>query len=183
MLRILALAAFLLAPAALAQQPDAALHRLAPFAGTYSLDGVAQVDDGTFDGTLTIQPVLGGYFQQWDWDMTMRGDGVREHVYLRFLIAYDQADGQYVIHRFDSRTADSPTRASSTTDPNRGELRFDGDALVMTWMMANPNDPADLGRFRNTVRLAPDGLRVVTDVQPVDGRPLLAIATTNAKRR
>ena len=184
MLRILTLAAvFTICIPASAQSNAEAMQRLAAFNGTYALDGHAQIEEGTFDGSLTISPILDGNFQQWDWEMTMRGDGVDEKVYLRFIAAYDSAADEYVIYRFDSRDVDSPTRTSNVTDPNIGQLRFDGDALVMTWPTASPADPSKTGSFRNTVHIDRSGLRVDTDVKPDDGSPLVAIATTRANRR
>lgn len=184
MFRILTLAAvFTICIPASAQSNADAMQRLAAFNGTYNLDGQAQIEEGTFDGSLTVSPILNGNFQQWDWEMNMRGDGVSEKVYLRFIAAYDSATNEYVIYRFDSRDVDSRTRASNLTDPNIGRLRFDGDALVMTWPTASPADPSKTGSFRNTVHVERSGLRVVTDVKPDDGSPLMAIATTRADRR
>ncbi|MEO1479755.1 MAG: hypothetical protein AAFV01_14375 [Bacteroidota bacterium] len=177
------LATLMTCSSAFAQQPADAMERLAPYEGTYTLDGFAQIEDGTFDGTLTVAPILGGHFQQWDWTLTMRGEGIEEDVYLRFVVSHDAATGSYAVHRFDSRDADSPTRAASITDPHRGTLSFDGDALVMSWPSSNPNNPAQTGHLRNTVRLDADGFTVTTDAKPDDGSPRVAIATTNASRR
>jgi hypothetical protein len=180
---LLLLATLLTGASALAQSHAEAMSRLAPFEGTYSLDGTAQIEEGTFGGTLTISPILGGHFQQWDWQMDMRGERVDEQVYLRFIAAYDAAAGEYVVYRFDSRDVDSPTRASNIADPNRGLIHLDGDALVMAWPTANPDDPTQTGAFRNTVRVVSNGLHVDTDVKLDDGSPLIAIATTRANRR
>lgn len=179
----LILATLLAAAPALAQSHAEAMDRLAAFEGTYTLDGTAQIEEGTFGGTLTVLPVLGGHFQQWDWEMDMRGEGVDEKVHLRFIATYDDAADEYVIYRFDSRDVDSPTRVSHVTDPNRGQIRFDGDALVMAWPTANPGDPSETGTFRNTVRVVSNGLTVSTDVKPDDGNRTVAIATTRANRR
>ncbi|MEM6325546.1 MAG: hypothetical protein AAF791_00375 [Bacteroidota bacterium] len=182
MLRLLPLLAVLLSAPAFAQSSDA-MARLAPFEGTYALDGTAQIEEGTFDGTLTISPILGGTFQQWDWDMTMRGDGISEVALLRFIVGYDAATGAYTIHRFDSRDADSPTRSAGALDPSKGRLQVDGDALVMAWTMNNPDDAAQTGTFRNRVRMTSGGLHVETEAVPDDGSPVVAIATTRAARR
>ena len=180
----LLLAAVILAAPAFAQSHAEAMARLAPYAGTYALDGTAQAEEGTFDGSLTVGPILDGHFQQWDWQMTMRGpDGYAEPVALRFIVEHDPATGGYEVYRFDSRDAGSPTRTSRAADPTRGALRFDGDALVMEWPMPNPDDPSRAGTFRNTVRRSAGGLEVVTDVTPDDGSPLVAVATTRAARR
>lgn len=168
---------------AFAQSNAEAMQRLAPFEGAYTLDGTAQIDEGTFDGSLTVSPILDGHFQQWDWEMNMKGEGVDEKVYLRFIAKYDAAADEYAIYRFDTRNAGSPTRSSNVTDPARGTLRFDGDALVMTWPMSNPDGSGRMGAFRNTVHLKSEGLHVETDVTPDDGAPLVAIATTRARRR
>lgn len=180
---LLLLTTLLTAAPALAQSHAEAMVRLAAFEGTYTLDGTAQIEEGTFDGTLTVSPILGGHFQQWDWEMDMRGEGVDEKVHLRFIATYDGAADEYVIYRFDSRDADSPTRVSHVTDPNRGRIHFDGNALVMAWPTANPGDPSATGTFRNTVRVVSDGLTVSTEVKPDDGNRALAIATTRANRR
>lgn len=177
---LLLLAALLLAAPAFAQS---GLDRLTPYAGTYALDGEPHQNAGTFDGSLTVTPVLGGHFQQWDWEMTMRGDGFEEVALLRFIAGRDPATGALEIYRFDSRDADSPTVTSNPGDPNRGTVTFDGDALVMTWSTANPEDPTQTGTFRNVVRRTADGLRVDTEVVPADGSPVVAIATTRAARR
>ena len=176
-------AVFVLCLPASAQSNAEAMQRLAPFNGTYTLDGTARAEEGTFDGTLTVSPILDGHFQQWDWEMTMRGEDVEEKTYLRFIAKYDAAADEYTIYRFDSRNADSPTRSSNVSDPARGTLRFDGDALVMAWPMSDPGGSGRTGSFRNTVRLKSDGLHVETDVTPDDGSPLMAIATTRANRR
>lgn len=182
-LYLLLLATLLTAAPALAQSHAEAMSRLAPFEGTYTLDGTAQIEEGTFGGTLTVSPILGGHFQQWDWEMDMRGEGVNEKVHLRFIAAYDSAADEYAIYRFDSRDVDSPTRVSNVTDPNRGQIHFDGDALVMAWPTANPDDPSETGTFRNTVRIVSNGLDVDTDVKPNGGDQTVAIATTRANRR
>lgn len=183
MLRTLAfVAALALAAPAFAQSHADAMQRLAPFAGTYSLDGTAQVEEGSFDGTLSVQPILDGHFQQWDWTMTMRGDGARERVYLRFIAGYDAEAKAYSVYRFDSRDANSPTRVSPLEDPHRGTITFDGDALVMAWHTSNPNDPSDTGLFRNVVRKTSGGLHVKTNVKLDSGAPLVAIAETRATR-
>ena len=180
---ILTLALALSAPA-FAQSHADAMARLAPFAGSYTLDGTAEIEEGSFDGSLTISPILGGHFQQWDWEMDMEGPGVEEKVYLRFVVAYDAGNNAYVIHRFDSRDVDSPTRASGDgIPPALGGLGFDGDALVMSWPMTNPDDASKSGRFRNIVRLTPQGLDVETEVKPDGGGATVAIATTRAARR
>ena len=176
-------AVFTICIPASAQSNTEAMQRLAAFNGTYTLDGTARVDEGTFGGSLTVSPILNGNFQQWDWEMTMRGEGVDEKVYLRFIAKYDATADEYTIYRFDSRNAGSPTRSSNISDPSRGTLRFDGDALVMMWPMSNPNDPSKTGNFRNTVHLDRSGLRVETDVKPDDGSPLIAVATTRAARK
>ena len=191
MLRTLTLAlVFTICIPASAQSNAEAMQRLAPFNGTYSLDGTAQVEDGTFGGSLTISPILDGHFQQWDWEMDMRGEGVDEDAYrfdekvhLRFIAKYNPVDEEYVVYRFDSRDADSPTRVSNVEDPSRGRLYFEGDALVMAWTMAGPNGSGQAGTFRNTVRRSAQGLSVETTVTPHDGSPLIAIATTQANRR
>ncbi|MEM1116737.1 MAG: hypothetical protein AAGJ11_09540, partial [Bacteroidota bacterium] len=158
--------------------------RLAPFEGTYTLDGTAQIEEGTFDGTLTIAPTLGGRFQQWDWEMTMRGpDGETEPALLRFIVGYDAATSAYTIHRFDSRDADSPTRSAGALDSAAGRLQVDGDALVMAWTRHNPDDATQAGTFRNRVRVTSGGLHVETEAAPDDGSPVVAIATTRAVRR
>lgn len=180
MTRSFLLAAALLAAPAFAQ---ANLAPLAPYAGTYSLDGEAHQEAGTFDGSLTITPILDGHFQQWDWTMTMHGDGFEEVALLRFIAGQDPATGAYEVYRFDSRDADSPTITSNPGDPNQGTIEFDGDALVMSWSMASPDDPALTGTFRNVVRRTSDGLEVATEVLPDDGSPVVAIATTRAARR
>lgn len=179
---ILTLALALSAPA-FAQSHADAMARLAPFAGTYSLDGTAQIQEGAFGGALSITPILGGHFQQWDWEMDMEGPGVEEKVYLRFVVGYDAANNAYVIHRFDSRDVGSPTEASGGGVPALGDLDFDGAALVMSWPVTNPDDASKTGRFRNTVRLTPQGLNVETDVKPDGGGATVAIATTRAARR
>ena len=185
MLRTLcfSLLAVLLASPVLAQSNAEAMQRLAPLNGTYSLDGTAQIEEGTFDGSLTVSPILDGHFQQWDWEMVMRGEGVDETVHLRFIVEYDPGTDEYAIYRFDSRDADSPTRASNVEDPDRGTLQFEGDALVMAWPTSNPDDPTMTGRFRNVVRLVPDGLRVDTNVMLDTSDEPIAIATTRASRR
>ena len=191
MTRIFSLALLLvLAAPVLAQTNAEAMQRLAPFNGSYSLDGTAQVEDGTFDGSLTVSPILDGHFQQWDWEMDMKGEGVDENAYrfaetvhLRFIVKYDPVDQEYLIYRFDSRDIDSPTRVSNVEDPSRGRLYFDGDALVMAWTMAGPNGSGKTGTFRNTVRQTAQGLVVETNATPDDGSPLVAIATTQAHRR
>lgn len=184
MFRILTLVSlFALCAPAFAQSNAPAMDRLAPYNGSYTLDGTPAMADGSFDGTLTVSPILGGHFQQWDWEMTMRGEDFDEKTYLRFIVAFDRVANAYTIFRFDSRDADSPTRESGVADPSQGRLSFDGDALVMSWTATNPDDPNRAGTFRNTVRLRPNGLHVVTDVQPDDGSPLVAIATTRAARR
>jgi len=182
-LYLLLFATLLTAAPTLAQSHAEAMNRLAPFEGTYTLDGSAQIEEGTFGGTLTVSPILGGHFQQWDWTMNMRGEGVDENVHLRFIATYDRAADEYVIYRFDSRDVDSPTRVSNIADPNRGQVHFDGDALVMAWPTANPDDPAQTGTFRNTVRVVSNGLHVDTDVQLDAGDQTVAIATTRANRR
>ena len=182
-LALLLLATLFCSAPALAQTHAEAMDRLAPFEGTYALDGTAPIEEGAFDGTLAITPVLGGHFQQWDWEMHMRGDGGDETVYLRFIVTYDEAADEYVIYRFDTRDITSPTRASSPMDPKPGQVRFDGDALVMAWKTVNPDDSSQSGAFRNTVRLVSNGLHVDTDVKLDDGTPLIAIATTRASRR
>jgi hypothetical protein len=178
----LAAALFIAAPV-LAQTHADAMARLAPFEGTYALNGEPQMVDGSFDGSLTISPTLGGHFQQWDWEMDMKGDGVEDKVHLRFIATYDRAAREYVIYRFDSRDVDSQTRASNAHDSSKGTISFDGDALVMAWPTHKPNDPAATGSFRNTVRLVPQGLHVDTDVKMDGGGDLVAIATTRANRR
>jgi len=120
---LLLFAALLLAAPAFAQSD---LARLTPYAGTYSLDGEARQEAGTFDGSLTVTPILGGHFQQWDWTMTMRGDGFEEVALLRFIAGRDPVTGAYEVYRFDSRDADSPTVASHPGDPNQGTMAFDG---------------------------------------------------------
>ncbi|MEM6335466.1 MAG: hypothetical protein AAF752_02810 [Bacteroidota bacterium] len=166
-----------------AQSHTSAMDRLAQYEGTYSLDGIALIEEGSFDGALTVSPILGGHFQQWDWTMTMRGDGAEEQVYLRFIAAYDHANDAYVIHRFDSRDAGAQTAVRRSGDSNRGRLYFEGDALVMSWQSTNPDDASQTGELRNTVRLNAGGLRVKTDAKPDDGTPHVAIATVQASRR
>ncbi len=181
---LLLFALLLLAAPSFAQTGSDAMARLAPYAGTYTLDGTAQIEGGSFDGALTVSPILGGHFQQWDWEMTMHGpDGYEEPVHLRFIAGYDAATGAYTVHRFDSRDAGSPTRSARAHDPAAGRLQVDGDALVMAWPTVNPEDGSKMGSFRNTVRLGAGGLTVVTDVVPDDGSPRVAIATTRADRR
>ena len=191
MLRTLTLlAVFVLCIPAAAQSNADAMARLAPFNGTYTLDGTAQIEEGTFDGSLTVSPILDGHFQQWDWEMNMKGEGVDEKAYrfdekvhLRFIVKYNPVDQEYLIYRFDSRDIDSPTRVSNVEDPSRGRLYFDGDALVMAWAMAGPNGSGQTGTFRNKVRRTAQGLSFETTVTPDDGSPLVAIATTRAHRR
>ncbi|MEM0963620.1 MAG: hypothetical protein AAGK21_13905 [Bacteroidota bacterium] len=180
---LLLFAALLLAAPSFAQSHADPMARLAPFEGTYALDGTAQIEEGTFDGTLTITPILGGTFQQWDWEMTMRGDGISEVAFLRLVVGYDAATGGYTIHRFDSRDADSPTRSAGALDSAAGRLQVDGDALVMAWTRHNPDDATQAGTFRNRVRVTSGGLHVETEVVPDDGSPAVAIATTRAVRR
>ena len=175
------LAALLLAAPALAQADPMA--RLAAFEGTYALDGEPHQDEGTFDGTLSIAPILGGAFQQWDWEMHMRGDGFTELALLRFIVGYDAATRSYTIHRFDSRDADSPTVSAGPLDPSAGRLQVDGDGLVMAWTMHNPDDTARVGTFRNRVRLSGGDLHIETEAVPDNGSPTVAIATTRAARR
>ena len=179
----LLLVAVLLAAPAFAQSHADPMARLAAFEGTYALDGEPHQADGAFDGTLTISPTLGGHFQQWDWEMTMRGEGVSEQVHLRFIAGYDAATGGYTVHRFDSRDANSPTRSAGALDASKGRLQVDGDELVMAWTMENPNDSGRTGTFRNRVRITDDGLHIDTEAAPDDGSPALAIATTRAARR
>lgn len=186
---LLLLAAVLVAAPAFAQTHAEAMARLAPYAGSYVLDGAADVldspsdDGGTFDGTLVVSPILGGHFQQWDWEMTMRSPDRREAfpVHLRFVTTYDSESGDYAIWRFDSR--DVSNWAGPGGHDVNGRLRFDGDALVMAWPTANPEDPSKTGTFRNTVRPGAGGIEVVTNVQLDDGSPTVAIATTRAVRR
>lgn len=176
-------AALCLAVPAAAQSTPMA--RLAPFEGTYILDGEPHLaPDGAFDGTLTIAPVLGGHFQQWDWQMTMRdADRADETVHLRFVVGYDPATSAYTIHRFDSRDASSRTRSAGAFDAAAGRLQVDGDALVMAWSSASADEPARTGTFRNRVRLTDGGLHVETEGVRDDGSPVVAIATTRAARR
>ncbi|GAB5534530.1 MAG: hypothetical protein Rubg2KO_07790 [Rubricoccaceae bacterium] len=174
----IAIALALSAPV-LAQTHAEAMARLAPFQGTYALDGVAQIDEGTYAGTLTIAPTLGGHFQEWTWEMT--SDGMAP-THLRFITTYNVASRAYTIWRFDSRDISSEQTGALGNDP-QGSLQFDGDVLVMAWPTVNPDDPTMRGLFRNTVRIVSSGLNVVTDVQPEGGRPLVAIATTRASRR
>ena len=182
MLRTLSfLTLFALAAPAFAQID--AMASLAAFEGTYALDGEPHQADGTFDGTLTVTPILGGRFQQWDWDMTMRGDGFTEPALLRFIVGHDAATCGYTIHRFDSRDADSPTRSGGALDSSQGRLQVDGESLVMAWTMLNPDDTARVGTFRNRVRVTASGLHVETEAVPDDGSPVVAIATTRAARR
>lgn len=184
MLRTLSLLALLaLAAPTFAQSHADAMARLAPFAGTYALDGSAEIEEGTFDGSLAITPILGGRFQQWDWEMDMHAQAGTERALLRFIVGFDAATGTYTIYRFDSRDADSPTVASNIGDPTQGRLSVEGDALVMAWTTANPDDLSMTGTFRNRVRLTSSGLDVHTEVAPDDGSPTVAIATTRAARR
>ena len=177
------LAVFLLAAPAFAQTHTDPMARLAAFEGTYALDGEPHQADGSFDGTLTVSPTLGGHFQQWDWEMTMRGEGLEEQTLLRFIVGYDAATGAYTVHRFDSRDADSPTRSAGALDASKGRLQVDGSTLVMAWTMENPNKSGRAGTFRNRVRITDDGLHIDTEAAPDDGSPTLAIATTRAARR
>ena len=182
---LLLLAAVLVAAPAFAQTHADPMARLAPFEGTYALDGTPHVEpDGSFDGTLTIAPTLGGHFQQWDWEMTMRGPAdATEVVHLRFIVGYDAATGAYTIHRFDSRDADSPTRSAGAFDSSQGRLQVDGETLVMAWSMMNANDSPRNGTFRNRVRVTEAGLLIETEGAPDDGSPVVAVATTRASRR
>ena len=179
---LLLLAALLVAAPAFAQTHTDPMDRLVPFEGTYTLDGEPHMaPEGSFDGTLTIAPTLGGHFQQWDWEMTMRdSDRADETVYLRFIVGYDPATSVYTIYRFDSRDASSPTRSAGAFDSSQGRLQVDGDALVMAWSSAGRNGS---GTFRNRVRLTDGGLVVETEGVPDDGSPTIAIATTRAARR
>ena len=182
---LLLLAALLVAAPAFAQTHADPMARLAPFEGTYTLDGTPHMEpDGSFDGTLTIAPTLGGRFQQWDWEMTMRGPAdATETVHLRFIVGYNPATRAYTIHRFDSRDADSPTRSAGALDSSQGRLQVNGDALVMAWTMENPSDSPRNGSFRNRVRVTEVGLLIETEGAPDDGSPVVAIATTRAARR
>lgn len=189
MIRFLLLAALVAAAPAFAQTHAEAMARLAPYAGSYALDGTAgelngpSDNGGTFDGTLVVSPVLGGHFQQWDWEMTMRSSNGSEAfpVHLRFVTTYDPEAGDYAIWRFDSR--DVGDWEGPGGHDVHGRLQFDGDALVMSWPTANPEEPSQTGTFRNTIRLGAGGIEVVTNVQPDDGSPTVAIATTRAARR
>lgn len=178
MLRTLSLlAALLLAAPAFAQTHAEAMARLAPFEGTYDLDGTVQIETGTYGGTLTVAPTLGGHFQEWTWEMTMpEGDPT----HLGFLVTYDAASGDYRIWRFDSRDlTDSPQALGSETE---GTLRFEGDSIVMAWRSLSPSDPSMHGSFRNAVRVSARGLDVDTYALP-EGQARVAIATTRASRR
>jgi hypothetical protein len=171
---------FFFAPSgtAIAQEHEAAMNRLAAFAGTYSLDGdyhdpAGQVHRSAFDGDLTISSVLGGEFQEWDWTMDMGDEGV---THLRMIATYDPTTDGYSVWRFDTRDL-----ATGRALGAKGDLRFEGDALVMVWRMANPDDPTEWGAFRNVVRRTASGLHVDTSVVP-DGRARMAVATTRASR-
>lgn len=183
MTRFLLLAALLIAAPAFAQTHAEAMAQLAPYEGTYTISGEPHQDEGAFDGSLTIAPVLGGRFQQWDWTMFMRGDGVSEEVALRFMVGYDSVTNVYTVHRFDSRDVDSPTVTASALDSSKGRLQVDGNTLVMAWTMMSPEDPSQAGTFRNRVRITSDGLHVDTEASPDDGSPVVAVATTRAARR
>ena len=182
---LLVLAALLTAAPAFAQSHADPMARLAAFEGTYTLDGTPHMaPEGSFDGTLTIAPTLGGHFQQWDWEMTMRESGhADETVYLRFIVGYDPSTHAYTIHRFDSRDASSRTRSAGAFDAAAGRLQVDGAALVMAWSSASADEPARTGTFRNRVRLTDGGLHVETEGVRDDGSPVVAIATTRAARR
>ena len=182
---LLLIVALLLAAPAFAQTHADPMARLAPFEGTYSLDGTPHMaPEGSFGGTLTIAPTLGGHFQQWDWEMTMReSNRADETVHLRFIVGYDPATGAYTIHRFDSRDAGSRTRSAGAFDAAEGRLQVDGESLVMAWSSASDDEPARTGTFRNRVRLTGGGLLVETEGVPDDGSPTVAIATTRAARR
>ncbi|MEO0560460.1 MAG: hypothetical protein AAF170_20030 [Bacteroidota bacterium] len=179
----LLLAAALLAAPAFAQSNANPMERLAPFEGTYALDGEPHQQDGSFDGTLTVAPTLGGHFQQWDWTMTMRGEGRIEDIHLRFIVSYDAATGNYSVHRFDSRDASSPPQSGGAFDASRGRLQVNGNALVMAWTMVNGNDSPENGTFRNQIRVTQEGLHIETEGVPDNGSPVVAIATTRAARR
>ena len=73
MLRTLPVILVLLLVAPAFAQTSAPMNPLASFEGTYALTGAPHDVEGSYDGTLTIAPILGGRFQQWEWEMTMRG--------------------------------------------------------------------------------------------------------------
>ena len=176
---LLLLAAVIAYAPAQAQSHADAMARLAPFEGTYVLDGEAQIEEGSFTGTLSIAPTLGGHFQEWTWTMSDTGQGVPTH--LRFIVTYDEADQRYRIWRFDTRDVDG--QGGDLGNEVAGSLQVDGNTLVMTWPSRNPDAPEQTGRFRNTVRLVPQGLDVMTDAMPDSGGPAVAIATTRAARQ
>ena len=179
MIRTLALAfALLLSIPALAQTHADAMTRLAPYQGSYTITGDAQIEDGSYAGTLTVSPTLGGHFQEWTW--VMNSDGMPP-THLRFLTTYDTSTHTYVIWRFDSR--DLTNGYGQGGNDTEGSLQFDGDALVMAWPTTNPEDPSMHGLFRNTIRITSNGLNVSTDVKLDGDQALVAIATTQATRR
>ena len=92
---------------------------------------------------------------------------------LRMLITWDPALAKYRVWRFETLNPQPPATAE-------GEVRFDGDQLVMEWHSKAPDGQP--GIYRNRVGINGPELVIVTEGETADGR-IQEIGVTRARRR
>ena len=163
---------FIIVPTCLAQSdpkkvskpPAAELEKFKPFLGDYA----GNYSEAKWAYNTGFKSAVGGWYVEFFFLTNTEGID-RE---LRMLMTYDTKQKKYRVWRFET-LAPLPQL--------EGELRFEGDEIVMEWKMAEFRGKT--GTFRNRYKMTTkDDLEIITEFQQQDGK-LESLGTLKAKRK
>lgn len=162
----------ILAPTCLAQTdqkkvskpPAAELEKFKPFLGDY----IGNYSESKWTYNTGFKSAVSGWYVEFFF--LTKTEGIDRE--LRMLMTYDTKQKKYRIWRFET-LAPLPQL--------EGELRFEGDEIVMEWKMAEFRGKT--GTFRNRCKMtSKDDLEIITEFQQQDGK-LDNLGTLKAKRK
>jgi len=145
--------------------PTVELKGFDPFLGKYTV--TSEYAGLKFGGTIEIKTAVKGWYIEWT--NLVKTEGIDRE--LRMLMTWDKNAKKYRIWRFE--TVDPATQ-------NEGEVRFEGDELIMEWKRTRPDGSPAIFRNRCTMK-GKDELQMITERQ-VGSANAMRIGVTTGKR-
>jgi hypothetical protein len=130
------------------QPPKAELNRFEPFLGKYAVTP-SEYAGRTWTGTVEIKIAVKGWYIEWT--NLVKTEGIDRE--LRMLMTWDKNANRYRIWRFSTGGIEAQ---------NEGEVRFEGNELIMEWKGTKPDGSPAIFRNRCTMK-SKDELQVITE--------------------
>ena len=149
------------------QPPTVELKKFDLFLGKYTV--TSEYAGLKFSGTIEIKTAVKGWYVEWT--NLVKSEGIDRE--LRMLMTWDKNAKKYRIWRFETLTPETQ---------NEGEVRFEGDELIMEWKGTKPDGSPAIFRNRCAMK-SKDELQMITESNRRPGNAnVVRIGVTTGKR-